>query len=114
MNRRGRDEDGETERSLETGKRRGRRGSNESQREREREREWVRERKREVEEEEKRIAYDGQSRRYTFDRCTRLKRITFDISIGQSGFLLDIRLGIIADACRKTLRVASVIKLYHN
>lgn len=57
---------------------------------------------------------DGQSRRYTFDRCTRLKRITFDISIGQSGFLLDIRLGIIADACRKTLRVAGIIKLYLN
>ena len=79
----------------------------------ERERERERERKRETIEEE-RIAYDGQSRRYTFDRCTRLKRITFDISIGQSGFLLDIRLGIIADACRKTLRVAGIIKLYRN
>lgn len=36
-------------------------------------------------------------------RCGRLKRITFDISIGQSGFLLDIRRGIIADSCRKAL-----------
>lgn len=80
----------------------------------EREREIGEKGKREAEEEEERIAHDGQSRRYTFDRCTRLKRITFDISIGQSGFLLDIRLGIIADACRKTLRVAGIIKLYRN
>lgn len=52
---------------------------------------------------------DGQLARYTFGR---LKRITFDISIGQSGFLLDIRRGIIADSCRKALRAPrDVIKL---
>lgn len=56
-----------------------------------------------------RTGRDGQLARYTFGR---LKRITFDISIGQSGFLLDIRRGIIADSCRKALRAPRALLNY--